>query len=74
MTIWRFPFLRIAIVAKGGQFVVCTFQVATRDIVQKQGDRLALGCAEHRVGPRRRPACWRANRGLQLEGIFIKRV
>jgi hypothetical protein len=37
------PFFAIAIVAKGGQFVVGPFQVATRDIIQKQVDGLGLG-------------------------------
>jgi hypothetical protein len=35
-------FLAIAIIAKGRQFVVCAFQIAARDIIQKQGARLGL--------------------------------
>src|SRR5467141_1123105 len=67
------PFFAIAIVAKGGQFVVCTFQVATRDIVQKQGDRLALGALSIESVldgglPVGEPI------EVFIEGIFIKRV
>src|SRR5262249_29399038 len=36
------PFFAIAIVAKCGPFVMCPFQVATRDIVQKQAGRCGL--------------------------------
>lgn len=38
----QFPFFAIAIVAKGGQFVVPAFQVATGHIIQKEVDWFGL--------------------------------